>query len=251
MSITTQDSFARALIDADRAVPDGLTAWNMPRPERRFAVYRNNVASGLARALASRFPATEKIVGDEFFAGMARAFIRRHPPRSPMLLCYGDDFADFVAAFEPAAELPYLPDVIRIEAARGRAYHAADLAPLDPATLAAIAPEQVPSLSFTIHPSVSILRSCHPAVTVWAMNSGEVPLAPLEDWSGEDSLVARPDLTVLVRRLPAGGAAFLGALAAGAELGAAAETALHEAPDFDLTANLTGALQAGAFTAVQ
>jgi uncharacterized protein len=38
---------------------------------------------GLIRALASRFPVTEKIVGEEFFAGMARAFIELHSPRSP------------------------------------------------------------------------------------------------------------------------------------------------------------------------
>jgi len=251
MSMTSQDSFACALLDTDLAVPEGLTSWNLPRPARRFAVYRNNVVSGLIRALASRFPATEKIVGEDFFAGMARAFIGLHPPRSPMLLRYGDDLADFAASFEPAAELPYLPDVIRIEAARGRAYHAADRAPLDSETLAALPPERVPALVFEIHPSVSILRSGYPAVTIWAMNSDEIPLAPIETWTGEDSLVVRPDMGVLVRRLPAGGAAFLEALAAGEALGAAVEKALHEAPDFELTANLTGALQAGAFAAIR
>jgi Putative DNA-binding domain len=251
MSMTTQDSFARALLDADLAVPEGLTSWNLPRPARRFAVYRNNVVSGLIRALASRFPATEKIVGEAFFAQMAHAFIGLHPPRSPMLLRYGDDLAEFAASFEPAAELPYLPDVIRIEAARGRAYHAADRAPLDPETLAALPPERVPTLAFEMHPSLSILRSGYPAVTIWAMNSDEIPLAPIDTWTGEDSLVVRPDMTVLVRQLPAGGAAFLKALASGGALGAAVEKALHEAPDFDLTANLTGALQAGAFAAIR
>lgn len=251
MSMTTQKSFARALLDTDQAVPDGLTSWNRPRPERRFAVYRNNVMSGLIRALASRFPAAEKIVGEAFFAGMAQAYITQHPPRSPMLLAYGGDFADFAASFAPAAELPYLPDVMRIEWARGKAYHAADLAPFDTDTLATLPPDRVPALTFAIHPSVSILRSRYPAVTIWAMNSGEIPLAPIDDWTGEDSLVARPDLTVLVQRLPAGGATFLDALAAGVTLGAAVEKAQHKVPDFDLTANLTGALQAGAFTAVQ
>lgn len=251
MSMTTQKSFADALLDADQAVPDGLTSWNRPRPERRFAVYRNNVMSGLIRALASRFPATEKIVGEDFFAGMAGAFITRHPPRSPMLLAYGDDFAAFVATFEPAAELPYLPDVMRIEAARGKAYHAADHAPFDTDSLATLPPARIPALTFTIHPSVSILRSRHPAVTIWAMNSGEMPLAPIKEWTGEDALVARPEMTVLVQRLPAGGAVFLEALVTGSTLGTAAEAALADAPDFDLTANLMGALQAGAFIAVQ
>lgn len=251
MSLSTQTEFAAALVDPGRSVPEGLTAWNGPRPERRFGVYRNNVAIGLIGALASRFPAAEKIVGEEFFAAMAHEFIRQHPPRSPLLLAYGDDFADFVAIFEPAREIPYLPDVIRLEAARGRAYHAADSTPLDAALLATIEPEGLAGLSFVPHPSTSIIRSAFPAVTIWAMNVGEIELADIEDWTGEDALVVRPRMTVEVHRLPVGGAAFLEALIASADLGSAFETALAETPDFDLSANLAGALAAGAFTAVR
>src|SRR5882724_8165170 len=50
----------------DGALPDGVTAWSSSCPEQRFAVYRNNVATGLIGALASRFPVTEKIVGKAF-----------------------------------------------------------------------------------------------------------------------------------------------------------------------------------------
>ncbi len=72
------------------------------------------------------------------------------------------------------------------------------------------------------------------------MNSGALTLAPIEDWRGEDALVARPHLEVEVRLLLPGGAAFLHALAAGRPLGAAAERALAECPQFDLTGNLAG-----------
>jgi hypothetical protein len=65
-------------------------------------------------------------------------------------------------------------------------------------------------------------------------------LAPIEDWRGEDALVARPHLEVEVRLLLPGGAAFLHALAAGRPLGAAAERALAECPQFDLPGNLAG-----------
>src|SRR5271169_5343315 len=120
MSAETQDRFAGALLDLDQPVPEGLTAWNLARPERRFGVYRNNFRTGLSRAIASRFPVTEKLVGEAFFAAMAQSFIAQHPPKSPMLFGYGDDFADFVDAYRPAAELGYLPDVVRLEAARSK-----------------------------------------------------------------------------------------------------------------------------------
>ncbi len=247
MSATTQHLFHDALADESRPVPEGLTSWNLDRPPRRFRVYRDNVRTGLVKALASRFPAAERIVGVDFFAAMAEAFVRRHPPRSPVLLAYGDSLPDFVSAYEPAASVPYLPDVMRLEVARGRAYHAPDRAPLDPNALAAIDPERLGMQQLALHPSVSILRSRFPAVTIWGMNAEEIPLAPIADWSGQDALVARPRMAVTVNRLPAGGADFLEALAAGLPLGAAAEAALGARPDFDLAANLAGALGAGVF----
>jgi len=248
MIATTQEQFVAALRDSALPVPEGIAAWNAARPLRRFGVYRNNVVSGLIGAVASRFPIAEKIVGEEFFAGMAYEFICLHPPRSPLLLTYGDDFADFVEAFEPARDIGYLADVIRLEAARGKAYHAADAAPLAADRLALLGEEQLAYLVFTPHPSASILRSGHPAVTIWAMNAGEMAFAPIDDWRGEDALVVRPEMTVEVHRLPPGGAAFLEAIFGSATLADAVGAALAAAPDFDLSANLAGALQAGAFT---
>jgi hypothetical protein len=234
----------------DGALPDGVTAWSSSCPKQRFAIYRNNVAAGLIGALASRFPVAEKIVGEAFFAGMAQAFIAQHPPRSPLLLNYGDDFAEFIEAFGPAVELSYLPDVIRLETARSRAYHAADQSPLEPAALARLDGDALAALRFVFHPSVSVIASIHPIVTIWAMNAGEMELSPIETWQGENALVVRPHLTVAVHLLPAGGSGFLTALMSGATLAAAAEAALSAAPKFDLAANLAGALQSGAFTAI-
>jgi len=251
MSLATQSEFAAALVNPNFAVPDGLTAWNGPQPARRFSVYRNNVAIGLIGALASRFPAAERIVGEEFFAAMAHEFIRLHPPRSPLLLAYGDDFPDFAGSFEPAQEIPYLADVMRLEALRGRAYHAADAMPLDAALVATIEPAGLAELTLVPHPSASVARSTYPAVTIWAMNTGEIELADIDDWTGEDALVIRPQMTVEVHRLPPGGATFLKELFSGVALGQAYETALTEAANFDLSANLAGAFTAGAFMAIR
>ena len=103
-----ETSFAGALLDAGRPIPDGVTAHNAAIPTRRFGVYRNNVVTGLVKVLRARFPAVEKIVGEEFFAEMARVFVAERPPRTPLLAAYGDDFAAFIAAFEPARELGFV-----------------------------------------------------------------------------------------------------------------------------------------------
>jgi Putative DNA-binding domain len=240
-----ETSFADALLNGDRPIPHGITAHNAAVPARRFAVYRNNVVVGLGKALKSRFPVVEKIVGEEFFAAMTRVFVTEQPPRSPLLATYGDGFPAFLAAFEPARELPYLADVARLEAARTRAYHAADVMPVGAEHFAALDNYTVGDIRIAMHPSTEIVRSSHPIVTIWAMNNGEQALAPIENWRGEDALVSRPYLEVEVRGLPPGGAAFLSALAAGSPLGEAAEAALADDPNFDLTGNLAGLIGSG------
>jgi hypothetical protein len=245
MPASFQTSFADALLTADRPIPHGVIAHNAASPARRFGVYRNNVVSGLVKALERRFPVVEKIAGDEFFVAMARVFVTEQPPRSPLLAAYGDGFPAFVATFEPARELPYLADVARLEAARTRAYHAADATPVGADRFATLDGEGAGDLRIAMHPSAEIVRSPFPIVTIWAMNSGEQALAPIENWCGEDALVARPYLDVQVRTLPPGGAAFLLALVDGRSLGEAAGAALADDPDFDLTCNLAGLIGSG------
>jgi hypothetical protein len=245
MFAAVQSDIARALLDPEQAVPEALTARTARHPEKRFAVYRNNVVVSLVNALRTKFPATERIVGDEFFAAMARIFVAAHPPRSKILHTYGDDFGDFIAAFQPAAELPYLADIARLEAARTRAYHAADASALGADDFAGIDPQRVGALRLTLHPSLQIVRSRHPVVTIWSMNIGEADPAPVDADLPEDALILRPALDVTLRRLPPGGAAFLYALARGAILAEAANVALASDVRFDLAANLAGLIGAG------
>lgn len=247
MSTAIQSAVAAGLFTVSPP-PPGLTAWNGDMLDRRYDVYRNNVAASLAAALASRFPAAENIVGPDFFHAMSQIFIRLHPPRSPLLLAYGDDFPDFVAGFEPAKELAYLPDVMRLEVARGHAYHAADAQPLEAQTLADVEPDRLGTLVLMPHPSLALLSSPHPAATIWAMNTGGRPLSSIDDWQGEDTLVVRPYMSVETIGLPPGGALFFRRLVAGATLACAADTAGHTEPRFDLSANLAILLRSGAFT---
>jgi Putative DNA-binding domain len=246
MSSITQKSFAEALLDRAKPLPDGLRSWTGVTPVRRYGVYRNNVATGLARALAVRFPVTEKIVGEEFFTAMARDFVLASPPASPVLLHYGDDFPDFVAAFPPAAGLPYVADVVRLENAQVKAYHARDIAPIDPQALTRIAPGRMSGLIFVFHPAAAVLTSSYPIVTIWAMNSGAKALSPIENWRAENALITRPELTVLTREIGSGSARFLLVLMQGATLGEAYEATLEMDPVFDLGRNLADLLRSGA-----
>lgn len=250
MPATYEASFAKALFCAEPGLPPAIAAHSAAAPARRFAIYRNNVMASLAAALARRYPVIERLVGGEFFAAMARQFVTLHPPRSPLLAQYGEAFADFIAGFKPARELPYLADVARLEAARTRAYHAEDAVPLGADSFAALDAEALGDIRLLLHPSAAILRSPFPVVTIWAMNSGELEPQPIETGHGEDALVVRPHLDVEIRALPPGGAAFLQSLADGLPLRDAIAAALADHTGFDLAGNLAGLIGSGVARAI-
>lgn len=242
-----QRDFAAALLDPELPVPSGLVGPDGEPSLKRFSVYRNNVVAGLTDTLKDAFPAVHRLVGTDFFRAMARVYVAIEPPRSPIMLDYGAGFPDFIGSFEPAASLPYLADVARIERAWTEAYHAPEASPLELAAFAAIDPEQLPAIRLRLHPSVRFVRSRFPALTIWQMNVGDGVPAPLDlDAGGEDALIARPLADVEVRSLPMGSLEFIQALANGRSILAALEAGLTANPRFDLAANLSDLMQSGA-----
>lgn len=248
----TQTAFVKALTDPVEPAPDDVRRPGGPASKapqtKRFDVYRNNVTVTAIDALGDTFPAVRALVGDEFFRATARAYLDQSPPRSPLLFRYGATFGDFLDAFPPAARaVPYLGDVARLEFARLQAHHAADATPLSISALGEIAPNEVASVTFEAHPSVSLIRSRFPVVSLWGASSGLASSDDVDMGRPEDALTFRPGLDVDTRILPPGGGAFLAALLDGDTLGDAAEAGTATAPDFDLSAHLTGLFEAGVF----
>jgi len=240
--------FAAALLNPVLPVPHDLVGPDGESATKRFAVYRNNVVIGLMDALQTSYPAVCRIVGEEFFRAMARAYVVSEPPASPILLDYGAGFANFIAAFEPAASLPYLPDVARIEHAWTEAYHAPEAAPLTAEILAEIPNDSVAKARFTVHPSLRVVSSRFPALTIWRMNVGDGVPGPVGCESGrEAALVIRPQAEVEVHAIPLGGTEFLLALAGGKTLIDATQSAVNADPYFDLSGNIAALIGAGAF----
>ncbi|KQT20754.1 MULTISPECIES: DNA-binding domain-containing protein [unclassified Bradyrhizobium] len=242
-----QRDFAAALLDPGLPTPHGLVDPDGEPDPKRFAIYRNNVVVSLIEALADAFPAVHRIVGAEFFRAMARVYVRVQPPRSPIMLDYGAGLPDFIRSFEPAAVLPYLEDVARIERAWTEAYHAPEASPIDPSVFNAVAPDQLPAIQLERHPSLRVVRSQFPALTIWQMNVADGVPAPVDlAAGGEDALIVRPAAVVEVRLIPKGSLEFIRALSGGRPVLAALGAALIANPRFDLSANLSDLMRAGA-----
>lgn len=150
------ERFVRTLLDPELPAPPA------------FAVYRNTVLKGWIDALQANYPTVARLVGDEWFRAAALRFAREHPPRVPMLVEYGEGFSVFLESFPPAAELPYLPAVARLD----RFWTECHMAPDEP-------------------PPVRWAWFELPAYSIWSRTrAGDTDLGDVE-WRAEGALLTR------------------------------------------------------------
>ncbi len=246
--MTEQAGFTEALLNPECAVPQGLVNPDGRRAAKRFNVYRNNVTTSLTDALETAFPVIRKLLGEANFRVLARAYLRRHPPGSPLLMFYGTQLPEFLTSFSPTRDLGYLPDVARLELAIRQSYHSAESIPLDSAVLQ-IPPERLMAARMTLAPSVRVVRSVWPICGIWRFNMEYD--APKPQACGENAFVCRPEFDPHPWTLPPGGDRFLIALLEGARFGEALNAALTGNPEFDLAKTLGMLLDGAAITRLE
>jgi hypothetical protein len=246
-----------------------------------FAVYRNTVLKGCVDALAANFPTVCRLVGQEWFRAAAALYARAHPPAHPALIFYGAGpamrFADFLAAFEPAAELPYLPGVARLDQLWTQAHAAPDspaASSADLARLAQLPPEALMESQLPPHPAARWQWfDDMPIHTIWQRNRAPLEAANADgnagsnagaqaaandeaeianeeaeiEWQAEGTLLTRPQGAVQWRAASGAECAFLDACAAGHTVAQAAQAALARDPQAGLAGLIGGLIAAGAF----
>lgn len=138
--------------------------------ESVLGIYRGSVLGKLSRTLESIYPVCRRLVGDKFFAATATRYIRSYPSQSPDLGDYGEPFSLFLSSFEPAAALPYLPDVARLEWYWHRVFNDEDEPGLDLQALSAIPQEQWGELIFHLPRNGVFIESPYPIHRIWEVN---------------------------------------------------------------------------------
>lgn len=245
-----QAAFREALLSGDfSAVVPFVAGDGMPE-EERLAVHRNNFIVSLSAVLADTFPALRRIVDPRFFAYAAHEFLTRHPPERACLAEYGGGFPAFLAGFAPCRDLPWLPDLARLEWVLSRSLNAPDAEPLTVAALGAFPSGAMPGLVLTLHPALFHIASSWPVERIrrcglsGEAGPGAVAAEPVR------LEVSREDGEVFLSRLDPGCFAFRAALGAGRTLEAAAGAALAEEPGFDLAAAIAALFADGAVVGV-
>ena len=242
-----QSAFAAALLNPEVPAPANVCCHTSGVVTRRFNVYRNNVVVSLIEALKATYPVACRLVGDEFFAAMAREYVLENPPRSPILSRYGSTFPEFLRTFAPVSDLPYLADVAQLEWLQLRAYHAADAPSLDSTDFGNLDPSRIADMIVRLLPSAKLFASPFACVSIWRTNTHDEVVTPVGNIDrGEDALVLRPGLETIVLPLPRGAYRFIDELGAGKNLGAAYAAASGTAPAFDLQFALAALIDCGA-----
>lgn len=221
-----QRAFALALLDPALA-DEGLR------------VYRANVFGNWSAALGGAYPVVRAIVGAEFFELLARDYAQAAPSTSGDLHEYGAQLAAFLDGYVQTRDLPYLPDVARLEWCVHLAYYAADAPPFDLAR-----PTQA-----RLAPGCALLESAWPLQRIWEAHQDGGDPGSVDLGAGPDRvLVHRNRWRVEVCSLGAGDYRFLERLRAGAELGPALEAAAAADAAFVARVAFAAWVQAGVIT---
>jgi hypothetical protein len=245
-----QHDFRTAVLGGDADALAALVEGDGLAPQARLAVHRNNVAASLTAVLADTFPVIRRLVDERFFAFAADAFIRAAPPARPCLAEYGATFPDFIAAFPPCRDFPYLPDVARLEWRLHEAAQAPQRVALAPAVLQTFAADDTARLVFAMQPALGYLESRYPVDSIWRANQAcTADGASVDLDAGPVFLeIARVDGDVALRALPPAAHAFRAGLKYGATLENAADAALARDAAFDLTQALSQLFAEGVIT---
>jgi hypothetical protein len=210
-------------------------------------VYRNTVLSGCIDALRANYPIVAQLLGDEMFDAIGADFANACPPRRPVLALYGERFPDWLELQQWTRDVPYVPDVARIERLYIEALFACDAEPLDMRSLNGSSDWQ--TLRLPLHPATRFAWLTTPAMSIW-LGQRDGFEGDLEfDWQAEGALITRPGFDVQADPLDRAGHRFLFGIRLGESVGAAAIAAANLYPETDIASLFTSLVNAGVFAA--
>ncbi|MEO0443102.1 MAG: DNA-binding domain-containing protein [Pseudomonadota bacterium] len=231
-----QQLFSESLFSGlDKDLSTTFASIDADERQLRFAVYQNNVFYSLSQALSDLYPVVKQLVGDDFFNGLAQAYIRQYPPSRAAMVYFGEGFSEFLANFEHAQSLPYLVDIAALELARHQSYHAADevvLSAGDFATIEAAAFEQA---TLKLQASFKLISSAFPIFSIWDSHQQNSAATTIELNEPQWVLIVRHDYQLQTFNVDPGTYRFYHGLDQGLSV-ADAVTYAVEACDYDIAA---------------
>ena len=136
--------------------------------ERVADVYGGGYLTRTREALAEVYETVRTILGPRQFAELAAAYAARYPSHEYNLSFVGRHLAEWLDQSPLREQLPFLPDLARLEWLVCQAFHAFDEPPADAARFARLSVEARERLRFRFQPSMGLVSSPWPIRDLWA-----------------------------------------------------------------------------------
>lgn len=153
--IELQRDFQRHVMHGHARIVDAVDGTSSVPATLRLSIYSDAYRLRLTDALASTLPRLQQLLGHEQFAEVAREYIDLCPSSYPSIRWFGDQMPRLLQKSFP--QQPWLAELATWEWAIAGAFDGADAEAVGIEALAAVAPEQWPSLTFQFHPTVQVL----------------------------------------------------------------------------------------------
>lgn len=242
-----QLGFSHALRGGDPGLIAHCVAANGVDPARRVGIYANNVRENFLATLEATFPVIQRLAGRDWLRQVGRRYLHEAPSRHGNLHYVGERFAAWLLPELADGPYAYFVDVARLEWAYQEVLVAAEPAELDLAALQAVQPDRYDALVLEPNPTLRLVDSRWPLLTLWRTQQPDVVDPPPVDLDAGPSrllLVRRAD-HVELRELSVGDFALARAIARRCPLTVALDRALAADPEADATASLVRLLQLG------
>lgn len=248
-----QSSFTQHMFDLyerienpDEDFADMFAPSKVPLTEQ-LSIYRTHVVNTLSGVVEETFPMVNALVGEEFLHTMAMHFVMKNPPSEACLNHYGSDFSAFIATYEAAVKLPYLPDCARLDWAMNKAYYALKTMPLTTDDLSTIDPKRYEDVMFSISPNIQLVESDYPLHQIYEFCAEQSGKDLSIDGMADYLMVARINHKSQIIKLSAAEHALLMQIQSGYSLGQGIEKSFAIDPQFDFNAFIQNMLALEAF----
>jgi hypothetical protein len=233
-----QEAVQGAILTPEETYSSKVTDWlrrDGANAEKRLAVYVHAYVLRLEEALRTNYPALHQLLGDDDFARMACRYLATHPPSHNSIRWFGLRLSAFLSEESPYASIPSIAELAEFEWALRYTIDAADADILTLDALQTIEPQLWAILTFSLHPSLSILHFQWNAPQLWnALTADEQlpePAAQPMHW-----LVYRqPNLVTAWRSATALEIAALNSIQRGLSFADMCEELSHQLDDIDST----------------
>ncbi len=220
-----------------------------------FNIYRNGYYRAAIDSLVSNYPTILALLGDDYFRSLAKHYVTEFPPCVGSLVGYGHEFASFLAEHDVSQQLPYLSDIARLDRAWLNVYFAAENAPITVDEISTLMGrvDDIAMHQLVLCTAIDIVSLDYAVTPVWQKlkETGRLNTAIEVIKRPEYVLLWRQHSEVLIRPITSVEFNFLSGLNAGLNLEEAAEIAVLDDSDFNLSEFFSNLITAGLLATTQ